>query len=313
MPLEKLLLLVETLKARIEKHGDALKGSEALTRYTLIDPLLRALGWDTADPSLVIPEFKSGKGWADYALLEGDGKPAMMIEAKSLGTPLHDEARTKGITYCIALGTKYFALTDGNRWELYETHRPVPIEEKRIVKFDVTVQPTPEACLQALALWRPNLEAGSAVTGHAPLNWSEPAPENQPKPAQPLPSAPDEDEWQPFSVLQSKSGDPPPAEIRFPDDSRVSIKYWKDTVVEVVRWLVNSKHLSPSLCPVQRARTNVVATSPVHPSGSPFRSPYQIGSLHIETHGNVIVLLQRIRAIIEYVDLDAAQFKVRFD
>ena len=50
MILESLLELVETLKARIDAHGDQLRQSEALTRYALIDPLLRELGWDTEDP-----------------------------------------------------------------------------------------------------------------------------------------------------------------------------------------------------------------------------------------------------------------------
>lgn len=85
MPLESLLKLVETLRQRIDEHGNALRQSEALTRYSLIDPLLRELGWDTDDPALVIPEYRSGGGRADYALLS-EGKPAVMVEAKSLGT-----------------------------------------------------------------------------------------------------------------------------------------------------------------------------------------------------------------------------------
>ena len=52
MPLDSLRLLVELLKERIQGHGAALRGSEALTRYALIDPLLRELGWDTANPVL---------------------------------------------------------------------------------------------------------------------------------------------------------------------------------------------------------------------------------------------------------------------
>lgn len=51
MPLESLHSLVDTLKERIVEHGDVLKGNEWLTRYSLIDPLLRELGWDTADPA----------------------------------------------------------------------------------------------------------------------------------------------------------------------------------------------------------------------------------------------------------------------
>lgn len=84
VPLDDLLRLVETLRARIDAHGPALRGSEALTRYALIDPLLRELGWDTSDPAQVVPEysldkgfFVGGKQFADYALL-GEEFPTVM-------------------------------------------------------------------------------------------------------------------------------------------------------------------------------------------------------------------------------------------
>lgn len=114
MPLESLLELVETLRKRIDEHGAALRQSEALTRATLIDPLLRELGWDTEDPAQVMPEYRLGRGYADYALLK-DGKPLLMVEAKKLGTPLLDAA-SQGIGYCIEDGIAYFAVTDGRQW-----------------------------------------------------------------------------------------------------------------------------------------------------------------------------------------------------
>lgn len=87
MPLESLLTLnlltlVEKLRKRIDEYEDRLRESESLTRYVLIDPLLRELGWDTESPDLVIPEYKTDDGWPDYALLSDD-KPIMMVEAKS--------------------------------------------------------------------------------------------------------------------------------------------------------------------------------------------------------------------------------------
>ena len=134
MPLEGLLALVERLRERIDAHGAALRGSEALTRDALIDPLLRELGWDTSDPDMVVPEYSSGGGRADYALLSS-GKPVMMVEAKSLGSPLQ-KAVEQGIHYCLMQGTSYFSVTDGRRWEVYETHKPVPIEEKRVARSE---------------------------------------------------------------------------------------------------------------------------------------------------------------------------------
>ncbi len=42
---------------------------EDQTRYAIIDPILRALGWDTADPKECMVEYRRGRGWVDYAIL----------------------------------------------------------------------------------------------------------------------------------------------------------------------------------------------------------------------------------------------------
>ena len=114
MALESLLQLLETLSQRIDKHGAALKQSETLTRYALVDPLLRELGWDTADPTMVVPEDGSGNGRADY-LLQADGKPCMVIEAKRLGRIPTRRSKTGARLRdgCV----KASALLHGNEWQ----------------------------------------------------------------------------------------------------------------------------------------------------------------------------------------------------
>ncbi len=85
MVLDELVDRIEALKTRIASHGNELRENETRTRMALIDPLLHALGWDVSDPGMVKPEYKIGNGWADYALLRPDGKPAAAVEAKKLG------------------------------------------------------------------------------------------------------------------------------------------------------------------------------------------------------------------------------------
>ncbi len=328
MPLDSLHSLVESLKKRIQDHGAALRASEALTRYALIDPLLRELGWDTADPSLVIPEYKSGTGRADYALLGSDGKPAMMVEAKSLGSSLSDSVLSQGIQYCLEKGTRHFALTDGNNWEIYETHRPVPIEEKRVVALELGTQSTAEVCLQALALWRPSLEASRADPGHAPIieqeNPQRPTPSLATTPAQSVSQTDtsqsstdvsNNKEWQSLSELVPIGGTPPPSELQFPDNSRHPIKSWSGVLVEVARWLVKSDSLNRGHCPIQRSGSNryLVATSPVHPDGKEFTAPHHISPIYIEKNYSARNLVINARTIINHIGLDTAGFKVRFD
>ena len=101
MLLDDLYQTIEKLRERMETHQDKLKQSEALTRNALVDPLLRALGWDTEDPALAMPEYRLGSGFADYAVYSTlSGKPAIVIEAKKLGTPLVQRSGAKRHLLC---------------------------------------------------------------------------------------------------------------------------------------------------------------------------------------------------------------------
>jgi hypothetical protein len=67
--------------------------TEAGTRTSLVEPFLRALGYDPSDPTEVIPEFGanvkvpgvSQDKHVDYAIIK-DGKPIILIEVKQHGT-----------------------------------------------------------------------------------------------------------------------------------------------------------------------------------------------------------------------------------
>ena len=134
MLLDDLYQVIEKLRERITIHGVQLRQSEALTRSALVDPLLRVLGWDTESPTLVMPEYKvtkvdGGSGTADYALLS-EGNPAIVIEAKKLGTPLSDAAN-QCFQYCSKDGILYFAVTDGSIWDVYETNRRSRLQRRK--------------------------------------------------------------------------------------------------------------------------------------------------------------------------------------
>ena len=121
--LDELVGCIDELKDRISKYRNSLNENETRTRTQLIDPLLRALGWDVSDPRYVIPEFKVSDGWADYALLRDNGKPAAMLEAKKLDEPLKPAHRAQMLKYAIELGIPYTGLTDGNHWEFVQCFR----------------------------------------------------------------------------------------------------------------------------------------------------------------------------------------------
>ena len=278
-----------------------------------------------------MPEYKLGAGIADYALL-GSGKPAMMIEAKRLGANLQSAA-SQGITYCIADGIEYFTVSDGRRWEIYETHRPVPIDEKMVVSFDLLGMATAEVCLKAMALWRSAVQDGKVSTAESPLVKVEaeetpraipayPAAVIQPKPQlaesktfnvanSTTRDSPDTSNWVPLSDLSPQGGDIPPVEIQFPDNSRVALGRWNLVVVESARWLYTNNYLNASNSRVQRATRYIVSDAPIHPNGKEFTMPSNVGSLYVEINYSGLNHVKNSRIIIEHAGQDPAQFKVR--
>ena len=157
MNVKELQGLIETLKKRIDDHGEELAKSEWATRYALIDPLLQGMGWDTGDRNQVKPEYKlevPGRSdrWGDYALFnDGRERPAVVIEAKKLSEDLQ-RAAAQGLEYCAPQAISHFAVTDGQRWEVYDTHKQVPLSEKQVVEFDLKSPNAAVDCLRAREL-----------------------------------------------------------------------------------------------------------------------------------------------------------------
>ena len=204
MPLESLLELVQALRQRIKEHRSALSGNEMLTRYALIDPLLSELGWETTDPATVILEDTSGlgRGRPDY-VLQHSGKPVMVIEAKKLGSGLQDGAR-QAISYAMDANrqARFFAITDGQQWEIYDTDRPA--SDMRVTSFDIMAVSPAEVCLQALALWQSSVIDGKVSAGQAPVIRITAEETTGYPPDSTVPDDTDDSEWVPLSALNPR-------------------------------------------------------------------------------------------------------------
>ena len=308
MPLDSLLELVGTLRQRIAEHETALRQSEALTRYALIDPLLREMAWDTDDPSVVIPEYKSGKGSADYALMS-DGKPAVIVEAKRLDTSLRD-VLAQGIQYCLMEGTKHFTVTDGRCWEVFETHKAVPIEDKLVTSFNLSKELPAEVCRKAFALWRPAATAGSLEVGEPPVVAQAASPTEMEAAVGSIRVT--NEPWQPIASLNPGKGRKPPIQIRFPDDSIAKTPYWKSVLIENVRWLIESGKLSADRLPLKLRNSQLISDSKVDPLGKPMKRPVALGPYFIETNFSGSACVRNSILAIQHAGQDPTEFKVRF-
>ncbi len=314
MLLKSMLTLAETLKERVTVLRDA-DASETLTRYALIDPLLRELGWDTSDPSMVVPEYSSGSGRADYALMS-TGRPAMMVEAKKLGTPLRDRVLEQGIGYCLMEGTPHFTITDGARWEIYRAFIPdTPIDERRIVEFDLSADSPASFSLKALALWRPSVESGSVAAGQPSLIETSPAAVETSESQSSNEKVQTPGDWHRFTDTGYAKGRKP-VELQLPDNTRTALKGWFSLLVGTTRWLSANGHLTSAHCPIMPkgagAKRYIVHTEPTHSDGKEFTKPVKVNGLFVNTHPQVGFHFGYAKTVIERVGQDPSQFRVRF-
>lgn len=91
--------------------------TEAAVKVAVVDSVLRALGWDPADPSRFKPEFAVGKRRVDYALLDR-GKPLVFIEAKHSDVKI-GKGEDQLFGYANHQGVPLLVLTNGWNWDFY--------------------------------------------------------------------------------------------------------------------------------------------------------------------------------------------------
>jgi hypothetical protein len=291
MGLDELIRELESVREKISKFRQDLEGSEALTRYALVDPVLRALGWDVFDPEKVRPEFPTEQGRPDYALL-WEGKPLIMVEVKSLHANLV-QAKDKGFNYCWKNKVRYFAITDGERWEVYDMEK-MGGEVIAIANLSENLGP---AARQLLALWRPAMPE----LRPAPLSPLEPVQ----KPAkQPAASAAQEeliglaDLLKLFKSGEIKPGAKPLRQICFPDNQKKSIQYWREILSVTVAWA--EKRLKEKL-----PLGTLVAETP-----EGMRAPRKVGSVYVETHFSAKDCVRSATRVLREIGVNPNEVKV---
>ena len=317
--LDDLVEVIETLKSRIDEHRSVLQGNEAQTRMSLIDPLLRALGWDTADPLLVRPEYVVGGRRADYALLNPQREVVVFLEAKNLGENLAGH-RSQVVAYASELGIRFPALTNGNDWEVYDNSQLVPIDQRRILNLSITGTDAAKCALQFLLLWRPNLASGQPIEASEPIMGTEPqTPANSVSAQTSVVSesySPDPG----WITLKDVNAEPSagrirPTSIRFPTGEERSIRIWLDFLTEVAEWLVREGALTAGKCPVPDkvySDVYVINVQPKHPDDSAFARQRTLSNgLFLYSWGGAETYVRRSILLLEYFSKDPATVHVQ--
>ena len=122
-PIAAIYQVLQHVQAVAQADANIFRKNEAATRAALIDPVLRALGWDTANVQMVEPEKTlSNELRIDYLLNDPTGQPWVVIEAKCLGSSLDKYGYVgKILGYALTLNVHTVCITDGITWHLH-TH-----------------------------------------------------------------------------------------------------------------------------------------------------------------------------------------------
>lgn len=108
--------IIRESKELVEKH-------ERRTRYYIIDPIIRSLGWDTSDPVECEFEYWLPAGKADYALFVNrrqESNPVVILEAKGMDVPLLPGGERQLGKYARGIRRGTAVLTDGRKWRIYD-------------------------------------------------------------------------------------------------------------------------------------------------------------------------------------------------
>ncbi|GAA4361988.1 hypothetical protein GCM10023185_29440 [Hymenobacter saemangeumensis] len=232
---------------RAESHASIFHKNEAATRTALIEPLLRTLGWDTANVQMVEPEKTLGNDLrVDYLLRDALGRPCIVIEAKCLGSNLDKYSYVgKILGYAIALNVQTVCITDGISWHI---HSNLHQGKSEPITFELTESEL-LASANHLIDWLDSAQSGHGIGSglkasgvHEPSDSSVTRTKtNAQKPAAKTKAATKVATHQPdyidLSQLHMHSLPPgqKPKMLRLPDGSIKPIKTWKDILLEVCR------------------------------------------------------------------------------
>lgn len=249
-PLGILTHILEQVRLAARKHESKLKGNEAITRAVLIDPVVRALGWDTANPDMVEFERYYQGTKLDYALNDADGNPVIIVEAKALGSNLNaDKVFTTILTYGITYKIPSVFLTDGLVWKHYKLETLSKIDP---FIFDLRKDSLVNCAmyltnnLDASLFWsqgpeqaRP-IQVFSAESKEGSSTWTAEVSAQK----EPVVS---EEQFVPLSSLDANlTGRESPKLFRLPDGTVMPLQSWRDILLSSINFLL-SHHPSLSL------------------------------------------------------------------
>ncbi|WP_430443641.1 hypothetical protein [Sphingorhabdus contaminans] len=137
-------VLIGQIRERLQRSAYV---NEAAISHGVVMPIINALGWDTADPQQVVPEYSISGGRVDFALFGLGHKPAVFIEVKQVGRAMAGDRQL--FEYCFHQGVSLCVLTDGREWSFYLPGGHGSYEDRRVYRLQLDDR-EPAKCEQML-------------------------------------------------------------------------------------------------------------------------------------------------------------------
>ncbi|WP_299671092.1 type I restriction endonuclease [uncultured Polaribacter sp.] len=116
--------------------------TEESTKHAFVLPFIHALGYDSFNPTEVVPEFTADLGLkkgekVDYAIFQ-DNDPILIIECKNWKESL-DNHNSQLFRYFHVTKTRFSLLTNGIQYRFYtDLEQTNKMDEKPFLEFDIT-------------------------------------------------------------------------------------------------------------------------------------------------------------------------------
>lgn len=116
--------------------------TEEATKNAFVMPFIQALGYNVFNPMEVVPEFTADIGTkknekVDYAIMQ-DGKPIILIEAKSATADLNEEHASQLFRYFSVTEARIGILTNGLQYRFHsDLEKPNQMDEKPFLIIDI--------------------------------------------------------------------------------------------------------------------------------------------------------------------------------
>jgi hypothetical protein len=299
--LQEILETIKRAKQTIRAYRYALVGNQVLTRYALVDVLLKAVGWDVHDPAQVFPDWEMGHTGqkADYALLDTAGRALAVVRVTPLsGFGVPDLA--KFAVPAQESSIRFAILTDGNLWLVADTSPELEPEDLEIMRVNLENDPENYLLLNFASLAPANLrelelayflhqkarsvESVSPQNGHGrkmgsgtlttpttrkgstgPLEIPTPEPATAPSQAQ-ISSA----EWQPVSDLMNAIT--APMMLRYPDSSVEGTQgSFQRMLAHLAEYIIrHNKYFQAPVEDYEGKKRFLINLIPAHKDGMPF-------------------------------------------